>query len=217
MEDNSILLALVLTLFQIFTIILFKKTEKKNKKSLSHYEAIADEHTKRIYDPVSACVKNIWGLLFAGFFLSNKALIILFIFWNVLQTISAKLSLLISSVDIVQLKQGLISMFPNDFNAYFSSWNVDIELTDYTGLENEDKNIKMLKYKINDKIVREHTIDITDLSEEQIKDVVSWNKKRFKDYLRYIPKETFSNNNYQELQENVDSWFVYLDDIRGNF
>lgn len=214
MEDNSILLAFCLIVFQIFTIIAFKKIENKNKKSLSYYEAIADEHLKKLYNPISSCITNIWGLLVAGFFLSNKELIIVFLFWNVLRAMDAKIKMLMSMIDILQLKSGLISMFPN-FNAYFKSWDIEIEVRDWTNEPEETE--KMLYYQINNKIVRYHTIDVTNLTENQINEKISWYEKRFKDYLRYIPKEIYLNNNIEEVQNDIDNWFVYLDDVRSNF
>ena len=38
--------------------------------------------------------------------------------------------------------------------------------------------------------------------------------KRFKDYMRYIPKVAFNAN---DMQDELDDWFVYLDDVRANF
>ena len=210
MENHSFFIAFLLILTNIYSIIFYKKFENKNKKNLSHYEAIADNHVKKMYNPVSACFHNILILIVACPFLSPKILLIFYFFLILIQNIQGRLALLQSSIDILQLKNGLISMPPVDYNAYFNSWDADIipeKCIGYDGSESKEK--LWLNYKYADKIVLRYTINIEGLTKEQIDDTIKWYKSRFKDYLRYIPQNT--------LPSDMDNWFAYLDDVRANY
>lgn len=69
-------------------------------------------------------------------------------------------------------------------------------------------------YQIDDKIVYSHDISIEDLSEKDIKDRVSYFKKRFIDYSRYIPNCIFQLEN---PHWKIEKWFMYLDDLCENY
>lgn len=211
---SSFFTAFIFIIINVINIILLKKQIHKNEKSLAHYEAIADMHMKKLYNPFIPLINNILYLIIASFFLSDKELIIIYIFWCVLQNISAKLIILLSSLDILSLKNGLITMFLTNNNAFTKCWDGEIIIENCLGFEGKIKeNEKYFLYKYRDNIIYRRTIDITNLSDNQIKELKLYHKQLLNDYLRYIPQYILRGNDYKELSD----WFVYLDDVRENF
>lgn len=203
--ENSILLAFILILIRLFSIFSLKKMEKRYKNDPSHYEAIADEHMRKMYNPVKQQIHAIICLLFAGFTLPIKIFIILYVIWCIFEKIGVRLILLQHSLDLLSLKQGLISMYLGDSNAYrelnFPNSYVEIK-------ENR------IFYIVNNKIVNTFCININGLSEQEIKQFVYWHEQKLKDYLKYIPKEVLLSEN---LQDKFDYWFTYLEDVHANY
>jgi hypothetical protein len=215
-EENSLGIAFAIIALNILSIIFFKIRDKKNKKNLAHYEAIADEHIRRMYDPVCEKIVEIIGLLIAGFYLSNVFFIPLYVIWYLLKNIQTRLTILQAEQDILMLKNGLINMFPH-FNAYTDCHYLETKIEDVfeylKGEKEVSQRYKNIFYKIKGKTVYWHQLQIEGMTTEEIKDLALLNKKRFGDYLRYIPKKVLYSNN----KELIDNWLIYLDDVRLHF
>jgi hypothetical protein len=192
---------------------LFKKHSSK-KKDLSHYEAIADEHLAKMYKPSSDCWGNIILLCVLGFQIGWVYLLIIYFLFQKLQTTNAKLTLLQSSIDILTIKQGLITMFPC-FNAYTQAGQVKATIKDFIKWNGDlDTKNKQIIYSFKGEDIYWETIYTENKTEKEIEDLRIWYLERFRDYMRYIPKNVIRKNNcYQELEY----WFTYLDDVREHF
>lgn len=124
--------------------------------------------------------------------------------WCIFEAIFLKLKILQNAIDLLTVKQGLISM-PFNFNPYTAS--------NFPHIKVEIKNDRLF-YIIDDRIIKTFCIDIENLSQDEIKQTVYWHEKKLKDYLMYIPKEVLLSDN---IQAEFDRWFIYLDDVRANY
>lgn len=216
MNDNSLFLAILISIFILIDIVTVYRERKRVLKEESHYEAIADRHAKKLFHPIADKVWTIIGLISFSFFVSNVVLLILFIFWALLQKIYWLLLLLLLNTDILSIKNGLIAAYFSSLNPYNKGTNVEVLINDAfdTSNGNLKEDVKRLAYQIDGKIVYSHEISIEGLSEKGIKDRVSYYKSRFIDYSRYIPNSVFQlENPYSEIA----NWFVYLDELWENY
>ena len=215
MDGNSLYLALFLVVLNLFCIFFLNKHKKENAKKISHYEAIADEHIKKLYKPIEEKIIEIIGLLIAGYFLPIIVFIIVYAFWHLLKNIQLRQIVIMSNQEILMLKNGLINM-SFDYNQFSESYKYKVEIEDYypMGEFEPSQQYKTIVIKKEKKEIYSYLIDIDGLTSEQIEDLKIYHQKRFRDYLRYIPKEVFNNDNTQEL---LDDWFTYLDDVRANY
>jgi hypothetical protein len=210
MNEPNALLTICLIIFNIITLILFKKHSSK-KKDLSHYEAIADEHLTKMYKPSSDCWGNIILLCVLGFQIGWVYLLVIYFLFQKMQTTNAKLTFLQSSIDLLAIKQGLITMWPKH-NAYTECSKLDIELADEYDWDGE-KTYKRILYKIDNKVIYNEQIGVKGLTEDEIENIKTWHTERFRDYMRYIPKNILRNGG----SEKIYDWFLYLDDVRERF
>lgn len=207
MENNSFLLSGTLILFQIFGIIILEKNQKAKEKNKYHYEAIADVIAKKNVNITGSYIQNILILLIAGFFLSNKELIILYFFYCILQNITFSLKYLITQNEILQIKNGLFNTYFLTMNPYWDSKNFDYKFENYM---RDDFGYLVFYYK--DKQVFQIQIFTEDKTEEEVKKLIEFEKQKFKDYMRYIPlKILTSENPYTE----IDYWYTYFDELRN--
>lgn len=212
MNEPNALLTICLIIFNIITLILFKKHSSK-KKDLSHYEAIADEHLTKMYKPSSDCWGNIILLCVLGFQIGWVYLLVIYFLFQKIQTTNAKLTFLQSSIDLLAIKQGLITMWPKH-NAYIECWKLDAELVDEYDWDGKiSVEHKRIIYKFENKNIYNEQIEIKGLTEKEIEDIKTWKIERFRDYMRYIPKNILRNG----CHEKIHDWFLYLDDVRERF
>lgn len=216
MNDNSLFLAILISIFILIDIVIVYRKRKRELKEESHYKTIADRHAEKLMRPFADKVWTIIGLISISFFVSNVVLLTLFAFWALLQKIYWLLSLLLVNIDILAIKNGLMTTYIPPLNPYNKGTKVKVLINDEFDMSNGNlkENTKRLVYKIDDKIVYFHEISIEGLSEDGIKDRIWYFKKRFIDYSKYIPNSVFQlENSYSEIEK----WFIYLDDLWANY
>lgn len=192
------------------------KTEEENKKDRTLYEAIYDCHLRKIYNPYTKIISECIIIIVTSIFFEAKYMILIYIIWCLIENITTRILYLHNAIEMLQLKNGLISMFPFDYNPFIKSCAIKVEFDDYYSpydVESSER-IKKVVYKIEDKIIYSQTHSIEDKSEEDIKSDLSWFKQRFMDYIKYLPREILFG---EVTQEELDIWFTYLDDVRANF
>lgn len=204
MNESNALLTICLIIFNIITITFFLRA--RAKKETSHYEAIADEHMAKMYNPCSDCLYNIILLCVLGFQIGWVYLLIIYFLFQKLQATNAKLTFLQGSIDLLTIKQGLITMYPTH-NAYTECWKLVTELVD------DYEGYKRILYKFDGKVIYNEQIGVEGLTEKEIEDIKTWRIERFMDYMRYIPKNILKNG----CHEKIYDWFLYLDDVRMHF
>lgn len=212
MDDNSLFLAILISIFILINIMIIHRERKRVLKQPGHYETMADRHAKRLFHPIADRVWTIIGLIVVSFFVSNVVLLILFIFWVFLLRIQTFVLLVLLNTDLFAIKKGLIRVGCYNFNPYNKGSEVEVLIKD-AFYDNGDiiEDAKRLEYQVDNKIVYSHEISIEGLSENDIKEKMYYFKCRFVDYSQYIPNSVFQLEN---PSPEIENWFLYLGDLQ---